>query len=151
MIVGIRLSRRLIAVVGLDDEVVTFHESRFVPSNAEIRERTTRAYFQKILEQLQPTRICYYAPTSEATAADQLTKLLAAVAASLLIATEPLSKDAVFGSCALDGKARRSHLHDVASNIWSGLPSMAVDRQLALSEAFICALVGDTSASRASP
>lgn len=144
MMLGFRLGRRQIAVVSLSDEQIAFYESRFVASNRNALERTMRAYFAKILDQLAPARICYYAPTTANTAADQLAGLLKEQADARRIPISRIEKAALLDSCGLPLGAKRLAVKDYLRDIWPVLSEGRADRQLVCAEALVSALIGDS-------
>lgn len=140
---GFRLGRRLIAAVAVQGEEVTFHDCRFVSSKHDTLERAMRNYFSKILNQLSPAHIYYYAPTTIPGATDRLISLLAEEASTRNIPIKPVGKAALFNGCALPRGAKRRHLKEMVDGLWPILAEGPVDRQLAYAEALVAALVGE--------
>src|SRR5262245_13662757 len=99
MIVGFRLGRRLLAVVAIEDETITFCDSRFVATNRV--ERGIPRYFDQVLSQLKPSAICYYAPTSAGSVTERLAALLTQSASRIGLTAMALTKQDLFGSFAV--------------------------------------------------
>lgn len=143
MMLGFRLGRRLIAAVAVQGEEVAFHDCRFVSSRRDTLERAMREYFAKLLDQLSPVHIYYYAPTTIKGATDRLVNLLAEEAFARNIPIKPVGKAALFDGCALPVGAKRRHLREMVDGLWPILSEGPVDRQLAYAEALVAALVGE--------
>lgn len=143
MILGLRLGRRLIAAVAVQDEQVTFHDCRFVTSRRDVLERAMRAYFAKILDQLSPARVCYYAPTTANTATDQLAVLLTEQATARHIPVVRTDRANLLQACGLPPGAKRPALRDQMRDLWPALAEGRPDRQLVGAEALASALVAD--------
>lgn len=143
MILGLRLGRRLIAAVAVRDERVTFHDCRFVTSRREVLERSMRTYFAKLLDQLSPTRVCYYAPTTADTKADLVTVLLTEQATARRIPVVRTDRAHLLQACGLPPSATRSALRDQMRDLWPALADSRPDRQLVGAEALVSALVAD--------
>lgn len=143
MILGLRLGRRLIAAVAVQDEHVTFHDCRFVTSRREVLERSMRTYFAKLLDQLSPTLVCYYAPTTANTKTDQVTVLLTEQATARRIPVVRTDRAHLLQACGLPPGATRSALRDQMRDLWPALADGRPDRQLVGAEALVSALVAD--------
>ncbi len=147
MMLGLRLGRRLMAAVAVDDEQVVFYECRYVSSRRDTMERAMRDYFAKILDQLSPTRVCYYAPTTVGAATDLLTSLLVAEAAARNIPAVRIEKATLLASCGLPTGSKRRHVREMVEDLWPVLSEGQVDRQLVCAEALVSALIGDSELS----
>ncbi|MFA5897646.1 MAG: hypothetical protein WC829_00900 [Hyphomicrobium sp.] len=143
MILGFRLGRRLMAVVAVQDEAVTFHDCRFVSSRRDTLERAMRSYFSKILDQLSPSRICYYAPTTAKTATDRLVSLLEEQAVARSIPVIRTDRSGLLRACGLPPLATRQALKESVRDLWPVLSEGRLDRQLVCAEALVSALVGE--------
>lgn len=142
MILGLRLSRRLVAVAGLNDERFVFLDSRFVPRGADASGGASR-YFRQVLEQTKPTAVFFYAPTGPRTLTHQLILLLEQEASRLALVAKALSKTDVFASFGLLPLRTRRDLRVCVEALCPDLIQHRTQRQSVLSEAAAAALVGD--------
>jgi len=143
MMLGLRLGRRLMAAVAVDDEQVVFYDCRFVSSRRDTLERAMRDYFSKILDQLSPALICYYAPTTAKTATDRVAILLEEQAVARSIPMIRTDRPTLLQACGLPPLATRQALTDRVRDLWPVLSEGRLDRQLVCAEALVSALVGE--------
>jgi hypothetical protein len=142
MILGLRLDRRLVASVALEDEEFVFSDSRFVPSRLILATALGR-YFKTILEQLKPVAIYYYVPDGPGAVTALVLKTLDLEAGHAGVPLKPVSRMDLFGSFGVLPLRTRRELRAVLEELWPGLSQGMPHRQLALAEAAATALVGD--------
>lgn len=142
MILGVKLDRRLIAIVGLQDEQFVFSDSRFVPARAVLSVAVAR-YFQRLLEQFRPAAVHYYAPDDPGTVTAAAVKALDTEAGRAGVPMKPLSRFDLFSSVGILPLRTRQDLRACVANLWPGLAEGKPHRQTALAEAATAALVGD--------
>jgi hypothetical protein len=142
-ILGIRISRRVLAVVVVVDEGIAFHDARYVTARRASVDAAMRRYFQRLLEQLTPTAIYYYAPTTTQTLTKCLIDLLAQTASHLMIPVHSLPKVDVFGALGITKPRTRRELQDRLQELWPALTEASPAHRVSLSEAAVSALLGD--------
>lgn len=144
MILGFKIGRRLTGVVGFDDERVAFHDSRYAIKRPEAQVSSFEHYVARVLNQLTPRAIYYYAPTSgQNTLAESMVRRLTDQAGKAGVSIRPLTKLEVFGSFGVLPPGTRRQLREIVSAIWPELGAANPHRQEALAEAAATALVGD--------
>ena len=141
MILGLKLSRRLIAAVGLDEEAFTFSDSRFVPSRSAELAAIGR-YFHTLLTQTHPASVYVYSPEGAGRTTDILRDALEQAAGALGIPVKPLGRLAIFGSFGIAPVRTRRELREVLLPLWPALTEGKTQRQTALAEAAAAALIG---------
>lgn len=140
---GLRLGRRLVAAVGLEDEQFVFNDSRYVAARKGTLNAGTTRYFGQLLDQLKPAAVYYYAPTGQRTITEQLAVGLEQSAVQAGISAHRLTKADLFGSVSGTPIRTRRELREQLTDLWPVLSEVKVHRQAALAEASASALVGN--------
>lgn len=143
MILGLKLGRRLVGVVGLDDERVTFHDARFVRAKRGEAGQPMGRYLARVLDQTHPQAIALYAPPAPGAITTELVGVLERLAASTGTAVTPITKRDLFGSFGLSLMRTRADLVAQVATLWPGLQEVASHRQETVAEAAAAALIGD--------
>jgi hypothetical protein len=145
MTLGLKLGRRLVGAVALDDETVTFHDSRFVRARRDQPGTALSTYVGRVLDQVRPSVVYMYAPVGVGTVTAELVGALEREAARRGIPVKPLTRTDVLGSFGLRLLRTRAELREVIGVIWPALAEVKRHRQDTVAEAAAAALVGDIS------
>ena len=78
-ILALRLSRRAIAAVMLAEERLEFREGRHLNSRRERAERSAGKYVERLVDQLAPTGVVVYAPSTDENARSQVLRVVQTV------------------------------------------------------------------------
>lgn len=143
MILGIIFTRRLMAAVGLEDGVITFMDSRFVPSKAAEIGRVSSSYLRRILDQGRPGAVFVCLPPRLGRISAALRDMLDAEAGAMGIPVKRLGRIKVLTSFGLMPLRNRRDVLEVASQLWPSLLEAKRGRQAFLCEAATVAAVGD--------
>ena len=143
VVLGLKLGRRLTAAAALRDETFVFHDVRSVPSRADTLEAGITRYLQTLFEQLKPTHVYYYAPTSTQTTTGRLVLLVEQAAENHGIPARRLAKSDVFGGVSARPARTRRELRDQVQHLWPTLSEGKFIRQAVLAEAAAAALIGE--------
>lgn len=143
MTLGIKIGRRLTAIAGLDGERFAFRDSRYAIKRREVQIEAFTQYIARVIEQVRPTAVYFYAPTAPETLASELARTLEAQAAKAGIPVRSLSRADVFGSFGVLPLRTRRELREVITAIWPELATALISRQEALAEAAAAALIGE--------
>jgi len=143
MILGVKIGRRLTAIAGLEGELFTFRDSRYAIKRRDVQVEAFEQYVRRVLDQVRPIAVYYYAPTAPETLAGDLVRRLELQAARTGIAVRPLTRADVFGSFGLLPLRTRRELREVMTAIWPELATAVIGRQEALAEAGAAALIGE--------
>lgn len=143
MILGLKVGRRVLAAVALDDESFVFQHSRYAPSRTSTIQSGLTRYFSHLLEQVKPSAVYYYGSTAPQTLTEDIIKLLVTTAGSRGIPAKPLTKLDVFGSFGIQPFRTRQELRDHLAHLWPAIGESKPVRQAALAEAAATALVGE--------
>lgn len=143
MILGLKLGRRLVAAVALNDDRFVFQDSRYVRSPRTALEPVFERYLRHVFEQVKPAAVYYYAPIAAKTVTELLIKQLTAVSGAFGIPVKPLTRLEVFGSFGVLPIRTRHELCEQITAFWPALREAKVQRQEVLAEAAATALVGD--------
>lgn len=141
MILGVKLSRRLVAFVGLTDEAFVFRDSRYLRAH-QTQGDAVRQYFTEILTSARPDVVYYFAPADAGPVTAQLIKLLEEVAASLQTTVKPLTKYDLYSSLGITPARSREEVLRAIGSLWPELSESKAPRRPALAEAATAALLG---------
>ena len=142
-VLGLRLGRRLIAAAALQDDQIIFRDSRYVSSRRSTVDAATTQYFARLLDQVKPVGIYYYAPAGEQTVTAQLSAALERLAGNAGVPAMRLSRTDVFAGFGVTPLKTRRELRDQALALWPVISEAPGPRQAVVSEAIIAAVVGD--------
>lgn len=142
-ILGIKLARRLLASVVLQDEEFVWGDQRYVTSRPASVERAMGGYFDTLLNQVNPAAIYYYAPVGEGATTKRLVSLLEQAARSRSIPLHRLTKAVLLERFGVGPVCSRRDLHELLRPFWPRLEEGAKVRQVVLAEATAAALAGD--------
>ena len=143
MTLGFRLSRRLVAAVALQDDQVVHQDSRYVARRREAVEGRVSRYFDRLLDQLSPTTIWYYAPTRPEALSERLTQLLEASASRHGIPTRQLAAGSLRQALALPVRAPRRAILEHVVPLWPAVANLPRAQQATFAEAAVVAMTGD--------
>ena len=143
MTLGFKLGRRLLAAVAVDGEDITFCDSRFVAPRRDRLERGIPKYLDRVLSQIKPSAVFYYAPTSPHSVTENLIGLLNQAAGRNGLIPLPLTKHDIFGSFGLVPLRTRQQLRECLMSFVPQLAEGKPPRQVAVAEAAATALVGE--------
>lgn len=143
MTLGVILNRRLMAVVGVQEEQVVLADSRFVRAGRSGASDGVTHYFATILEQSKPEAIYLCAPDDAGLVSQALVKALDQEAGQVGVPVKRLSRGEVLSSFGILPVRTRRLLQSVIAPLWSGLNDHKRNRQGVIAEAAATALVGD--------
>jgi hypothetical protein len=146
MTLGLKLSRRSIAVVVVADFEIVFEDVRHVPIKTDRMEDTIRRYLAQLLQQFTLTGIAYYAPSTGQSMASRLVQVLEDEARRTQLPIQRLNKADVFSGFGVVPVNTRAKLREQIARIW---PVVAVAdqgkvtaRHVVLAEAAGVGLIG---------
>lgn len=142
MTLGLKLGRRLMGAVVVDDEQCVLRDSRFVTARTADRAVAVTRYLTQLLDQAPPTAIYYYAPTGVETVTTSLVEVVQSTAGARGIPVRPLTRLDVFGSFGVTPFRTRRDLRDHLVHFWPELAEGQPHRREVLAEAAAAALVG---------
>jgi hypothetical protein len=150
MTLGLKLGRRLTAAVAVDGEEVVFQDSRYVARRQEEVEPRLRGYFDRLLEQLRPQAVYFYAPTTAAALTERLAQLLQESADQFAVPAIRLDRSEIRAAVALPGRAARQAVYQELATLWPQVGECRKPQQLPFAEAAVAALIGDVTHALAS-
>lgn len=143
---GLKLSRRSIAVVAVADFEIVFEDVRHVPTQADRMADTLRRYLTQLFQQFTLSAIAYYAPSTGPSMAQRLVQALEDEALRAQLPIQRLNKADVFSGFGVVPVDTRAKLREQVARLW---PVVATDghgkvttRQVVLAEAAAVALLG---------
>jgi hypothetical protein len=143
VILGLRVSRRRLTGVSVDEGRVVFADSRYVPSKASVREASVRRYVSTLMDQTRPDALCVYAPTARA---DSSSELLVAVvqleATQRQVPVLRFTKIEMLESLRAERSARRRWLSEQV-RLFCEWPSDKITAPLDTAEAALAAYLGE--------
>lgn len=143
MILGVIFTRRLVAVVGLEDGTISFMDSRFVPSKAAEVGRVSSSYLRRVLEQGRPGAVFVSLSPRLGRVSAALRDMLDAEAGAMGIPVKRLGRMEVLASFGLLPLRTRQEVLELATQLWPSLLDAKRGRQALLCEAATVAAVGD--------
>lgn len=142
MILGLKLDRRVIAIVGFNDGEFVFQLTRAVPHGTGRQAETLAKVFDQLLLQLHPTAIYALLPTPVGKTTALIQRVLEERAAQLGTPVKPLSRSDVVGVLGLLPPKTRDELRQQIGPMWPALADHPAPQQRALAEAALSAVVG---------
>jgi hypothetical protein len=146
MTLGLKLSRRSIAVAVVADFEIVFEDLRHVPMKPDRLESTVRRYLARLFQQFELSGIAYYAPTARQSMAQRLVHVLEEEARRSELPIQRLNKADVFSGFGVVPVDTRAKLRAQVARLW---PVVAVAdqarvsaRQVVLAEAAAVGLLG---------
>jgi hypothetical protein len=145
-ILGLKLSRRSLAVVVVTGFDIVFDDVRHVPIKAERMEDTMRRYLAQLFQQFTLSGIAYYAPTSSQSKAQRLVQVLEDEAGKAVLPIQRFNKADVFSGFGVVPIDTRAKLREQVARIWPGVTAddqvKVTARQVVLAEAAAVGLLG---------
>lgn len=143
-LLALRLSRRAIGAVVLDDEHIVFADTRHLTSNQERARIAADRYLAHLIDQIRPVRLAVYMPEHAraltAAVLDHLKQLSTASAIPLRVVTKP-ELLSVFGTTPL---RNRQELHGIVECLWPTLAEVSNRVKPYLADAAATAWYADT-------
>lgn len=143
---GLKLSRRSIAVVVVADFEIVFEDVRHVPIKADRMDDTIRRYLTQLFQQFTLSAIAYYAPSTAPSMAQRLVQALEDEARRAELPIQRLNKADVFSGFGVVPVNTRAKLREQVARLWpvvaTGEAGKVTTRQVVLAEAAAVALLG---------
>jgi hypothetical protein len=143
---GLKLSRRSIAVVIVSDFEIVFEDVRHVPIKADRMEDAMRRYLTQLFQQFTLSAITYYAPSAGPSMAQQLVQVLESEAQRARLPIQRLNKADVFSGFGVVPVTTRAQLREQVARLWPAVVTeehaKVTARQVALAEAAAVGLLG---------
>jgi hypothetical protein len=143
---GLKLSRRSIAVVVVADFEIVFEDVRHVPIKVDRMDDALRRYLARLLQQFTFSGVAYYAPSTGQSMAQQLVQTLEDEARHAQLPIQRFNKADVFSGFGVVPVGTRAKLREQIARLW---PVVAAEghnkvttRQVALAEAAAVGLLG---------
>jgi hypothetical protein len=141
MILGFKLSHRLVSAAGLHGESFSFRDTRYVGVRRS-SPATLAAYFHRVLSQTTPTAIYAYQPGGRDRSSDALLQALETEAARLGISVHLLDRAEVMTAFGVMPLRTRDEVLEALLHIWPAVGEAVAPKQHCLAEAAAVALVG---------
>lgn len=141
MILAFKISRRLVASVGLKAETFSMADSRYLGPRDSLPRLVP--YFRRLIEQASPRAIYVYAPGEKGASIEDLLRLLEVEAGRCGLSIHRLVRSDIFTAFGLLALPNRRELFATMQHIWPEIPRPPDERGIPLAEAAAAALVGD--------
>ena len=142
---GLKLSRRSIAIVAVADFEIVFDDVRHVPIKADRMDDTIRRYLTQLFQQFTLSAIAYYAPSTGQSMAQRLVQVLEDEAQLAHLPIQRLNKADVFSGFGVVPVDTRAKLREQVARLWPVVnddQGKVTTRQVVLAEAAAVALLG---------
>ena len=142
---GLKLSRRSIAIVAVADFEIVFDDVRHVPIKADRMDDTIRRYLTQLFQQFTLSAIAYYAPSTGQSMAQRLVQVLEDEARLARLPIQRLNKADVFSGFGVVPVDTRAKLREQIARLWPVVnddQGKVTARQVVLAEAAAVALLG---------
>jgi hypothetical protein len=142
---GLKLSRRSIAIVAVADFEIVFDDVRHVPLKADRMDDTIRRYLTQLFQQFTLSAIAYYAPSTGPSMAQRLVQVLEDEARLARLPIQRLNKADVFSGFGVVPVDTRAKLREQVARLWPVVnddQGKVTTRQVVLAEAAAVALLG---------
>jgi len=123
-ILALRLTRRAVAAVLVQEETVAFHDGRHLSSRRPRAVATAERYLERMLELLKPTLVVIDAPNADGSTTSQLLQVTVAALTKLGIQSTVVSVPDVLSSYGVPGLKSRTELLRVAERFWPELTAV---------------------------
>jgi len=145
-VLGIKVSRRALAVAVVSGTELLFEDLRHVPIQPDRVEGAVQKYFSQLVEQFAPVTVALYTPATGEGMAQRVAQVIERQAREAEIELQRFNKADIFSGFGVVPVATRERLRERVAQLWpvvgTASDAQTTRRQVALAEAAAVALLG---------
>ena len=142
-LLAVRLSRRALGAVALEDDHVVFADSRHLTSNQDRARRNADRYLARIVDQIRPARLAVYVPDQAKALTATLVMQVRQMADASGLPLRIVTKTQLLSAFGVRPLRQRHELQGLIEEFWPGLADMSNQLKPYLADAAATAWYAD--------